>query len=1408
MPVCLKLKTKMNHKVLNTLFVLALSMYGVVVANAQSCSTVFAGTTFQPKSGITDTNYDIDKVKFEDPSSESLITGTSFVSSSGGMTQGKYTITKKGMEIASSVTGENGLFFRYSLNDLITTAGKNTYKVEITFEVAACGSCTKECHRGINFKQVWTDNGGTKDQYKEYQKGSHTWSQTFTATTPKASIAFSEDHSNNGLKMVIKSIKVTGCVDQKIVSENGNKVCAGEPNVLIAKGLNASTYKWEKSEDAKATWQTLDGIESTITVEVNGETYFRVTAGGTTLTTDKITSVVCCSVAGDRKAQLTVDFTSSQLTATNHVDFNQLNDAKSKAITATYTYKSSGNVDEDQYAIVNQPSSGGYWKESAIRDHTHVREGRAVTNNDGFLLVNCGKLEKEMFQYTITTGNLCQNTVYDFSAFIANIDSNGNPDHEPVNAGFQVYGMPGNKLLVNAETGDLPYTGDWVEKAESFNSGNYKQFKLIIKNNHVQTGTSGAVVGNDIGIDDIEFSTCTPDVKIYTDDKYKSKDTIVCDDGKTVHLKLEAHAVYDLSTFFKTPYYLFQTSTDKNSWTNVGAEAKTDTYIEIDVPKDEIYETGLWYRVWVGGDKDAVESSASSGSPGEGCGKLTAASEPILIQYQCKCSPTEAPTVNNYSECPVVSEPYTKPLKELVTSAYDKLRFYETQEGGTDLGSDAVFDAKTVGTITYYVTNQKNTDPTTHIEYCESPRTPINIEIKDAAVFEVTPKSIEKCFNDETPDTELTFTASKPEYDYTWTGTGISATGVSYTLEKKSASGTINVVASDPQGKVCESSQDVTYKITPAPEFTITSPSMVCVSNPEAEITVKFTSGSGHYVLTKNDDEIVEEGDMSLGQTDVIIKDDVVATTKGTVSYKFSVKNSLGCENSKEFDIEVNDKVEIPLVPTSPVENNTICLGDVFDINTSYTLGAGESLTWYVDGIEVPGESGQSLKNQSPVADTQYTVDLVGGQCEGSGALSIKVKQTANPEISTDKEIICVGTTINITDSDAEDAETYIWYSSTEQDVWNVMTGETEKNITDFAPTVTASYKKVSKNGSCEAESNVITVEVHPAIEFSIEPLNKKICAGTDVELKMSGYPAGSTLSWTEKSTGTVISSEATVTVQPEETTTYVASVINVCEASKELTITVLADIEPEISEDKTICSGESTDLTVSGKGVKSIQWSPATGLSSTTTATVTASPGVTTTYTATLSNGICEATESVTVTVTPNPYVASVEVLEGRSCTELMVKVTGKGGTPPYRYSDDGKEYQDDDIFYSITSGWHAMYIQDVNMCKSDTTFQIDPYPINPDKFFTPNEDGINDVWYVENLNCYEGYIVEIFDRHGRKLYVYRKGSFSGGSVTDDFPGWDGMYNGHQMPSDDYWYIITVEQIRKQFNGHFTLKR
>ncbi len=64
---------------------------------------------------------------------------------------------------------------------------------------------------------------------------------------------------------------------------------------------------------------------------------------------------------------------------------------------------------------------------------------------------------------------------------------------------------------------------------------------------------------------------------------------------------------------------------------------------------------------------------------------------------------------------------------------------------------------------------------------------------------------------------------------------------------------------------------------------------------------------------------------------------------------------------------------------------------------------------------------------------------------------------------------------------------------------------------------------------------------------------------------------------------------------------------------------------------DVSICSGSST--TLNGSGVVHYSWSPATGLSNPNIANPVASPGVTTTYTLTVTRGVCVSTDQVTVT-------------------------------------------------------------------------------------------------------------------------------------------------------------------------------
>ncbi|MFD0779458.1 T9SS type B sorting domain-containing protein [Flavobacterium myungsuense] len=83
--------------------------------------------------------------------------------------------------------------------------------------------------------------------------------------------------------------------------------------------------------------------------------------------------------------------------------------------------------------------------------------------------------------------------------------------------------------------------------------------------------------------------------------------------------------------------------------------------------------------------------------------------------------------------------------------------------------------------------------------------------------------------------------------------------------------------------------------------------------------------------------------------------------------------------------------------------------------------------------------------------------------------------------------------------------------------------------------------------------------------------------------------------------------------------------------------------------------------------------------------------------------------------------------------------------------------------------------------------------------KFFTPNNDGSNDTWNIKGISdkFNSKAKVEIFNREGKLLKQL--------NAIDK--GWDGIYNGEILPSDDYWYVVTFEN-NKIVKGHFSLKR
>jgi len=184
--------------------------------------------------------------------------------------------------------------------------------------------------------------------------------------------------------------------------------------------------------------------------------------------------------------------------------------------------------------------------------------------------------------------------------------------------------------------------------------------------------------------------------------------------------------------------------------------------------------------------------------------------------------------------------------------------------------------------------------------------------------------------------------------------------------------------------------------------------------------------------------------------------------------------------------------------------------------------------------------------------------------------------------------------------------------------------------------------------------------------------------------------------------------------------------------------------------------------------------------------------------YTATVTNINTSCSDSRTIEVirsTP-PLVFNAEVVTRAFTQNNRIEVSVIGGGN-YEYRIDDGPFQEEAFFESVSPGTHIITIRDINGCGSVT---VEVFVIDYPRFFTPNGDGFNDVWNIISTSTLREVNISIFDRFGKLLT----------QISPDGQGWDGIFNGEQLPSSDYWFLINFieDNEPRQFRGHFTLKR
>ncbi|AOC95726.1 hypothetical protein BB050_02631 [Flavobacterium anhuiense] len=232
----------------------------------------------------------------------------------------------------------------------------------------------------------------------------------------------------------------------------------------------------------------------------------------------------------------------------------------------------------------------------------------------------------------------------------------------------------------------------------------------------------------------------------------------------------------------------------------------------------------------------------------------------------------------------------------------------------------------------------------------------------------------------------------------------------------------------------------------------------------------------------------------------------------------------------------------------------------------------------------------------------------------------------------------------------------------------------------------------------------------------------------------------------------------------------------------------IVHTFDPPNFEDVTqyLCKGDEITLDVA-TGFSSYTWS--NGRTTNSTQVNTAGD-----YSVTVTdvNG-CKKTKLFKVILSEPATITGADVKDFSGIdNSVKILYTGVGN---YEFSLDGNTFQDDPTFTQISPGIYNAIARDKNGCGPSNVFQI--YVLDYPRFFTPNGDGYNDLWAIKNIDQMPDYTISIFDRYGKLLK----------QMNQNGSGWNGIFNGREMPSDDYWFTLLFVN-GKNVKGHFSLKR
>ena len=460
--------------------------------------------------------------------------------------------------------------------------------------------------------------------------------------------------------------------------------------------------------------------------------------------------------------------------------------------------------------------------------------------------------------------------------------------------------------------------------------------------------------------------------------------------------------------------------------------------------------------------------------------------------------------------------------------------------------------------------------------------------------------------------------------------------------------------------------------------------------------------------------------------------------------------------------------------------------------STVVTNDLANSYVWnFGNGVTSTQHNPQAFYSQPGNYTVSLKVTSAFG-CVGTDTLDIPINVVQTPLIKiTGDSVGCVNKLLSyngvVTKSDSS-AINWDWKFG------NGVTSSTQNPSQQFYGSagnyiVTA----IANNASGCADTVRKNIIIHPTPNTNAG-VDTFVCRGNSVKLIPTG---ANTYIW--KTDPTLSCTNCTNPIaKPDSLNLYTVIGTNSfgCSFADSMYVNVVQPFQISVSSKDTLCVGESKQLQVIGGN--QYQWSPNTNINQTNIANPIVNPTTTTIYTviANDSKNCFKDTGTIEIKVFPIPQISFPNnTIKSNVGNSVPLTNTSSNDVTSWKWlpstwlscntCSTPLALISDNIKYIVE-------VSNLGGCTARSEVNIETlcngYNVFIPNTFSPNGDGMNDVFFPRGKGLFTVRNMKIFNRWGD--IVFNKSEFTANNSTN---GWDGTFKGKLLTPDVYVYIIEV---------------